>query len=309
MDSVMIQTRDLTRRFGDITAVQELGLNVPRGSIYGFLGHNGAGKTTTIRMLLGLIRPDAGEITLAGQALDSNPLSLLRQIGALVESPSCYPHLTGYENLELTRRLLGIPEDNIDRVLATVKLEHAAHRLVRGYSHGMKQRLGLALALLGKPQLLILDEPTNGLDPAGIREIRSLIKELPAEYGTTVFLSSHLLDEIQRVVTHIGIIHRGRLVFEGSLAELEAQQQAHIRLGVNRPDRAAQLLKQAGYAVRAVDGNMLSIEAAAHDETAAINSLLVGEGLVVNHLALHVHTLEDIFLDLTQAHAGEGAGS
>src|SRR5579859_5000522 len=178
-----IQTSGLTLRFGDLTAVNNLSLSVPVGSIYGFLGLNGAGKTSTIRMLLGLIRPSAGEIKLFGEPFKPAHRYLLKSTGALVEAPSLYTHLTGRENLELTRILIGTPGSQIDRVLTVVGLEKDAQRAVREYSQGMRQRLGLALALLGNPQLLILDEPTNGLDPAGIREIRNLISQLAVEQG------------------------------------------------------------------------------------------------------------------------------
>jgi ABC-type multidrug transport system ATPase subunit len=171
-----ISTSGLTRCFGDLVAVDSVDLRVPRASVYGFLGPNGAGKTTTIRMLLGLIRPHAGEVRLFGQSLRDGRIGLMRRVGALVESPSLYPHLTGRENLEVTRRLIGGSQEQIDRALSIVHLEEAADRCVKGYSTGMQQRLALALALLGEPELLILDEPTNGLDPAGIREMREFLR-------------------------------------------------------------------------------------------------------------------------------------
>jgi ABC-type multidrug transport system ATPase subunit len=197
MDKFIIETNDLTRRFGSVKAVDGVSLRVPPGSIYGFLGPNGAGKTTTIRMLLGLIRPNAGEVSLFGRSLSEQRLELLRRVGSLVESPSLYPHLTGWENLELIRRMVGGKPSEIEHALAVVRMEDAAHRLVREYSLGMRQRLGLAVALYGQPELLILDEPTNGLDPAGIHEMRELICSLPHE-GLTVFLSSHLLSEVDQ---------------------------------------------------------------------------------------------------------------
>src|SRR5262245_58240224 len=227
MQKHAIETRRLTRRFGTQLAVDDLNLSAPEAGVYGFLGPNGAGKTTTIRMLLGLIRPDAGEVWLFGAPLAANRQSLMRRVGALVEVPSLYPHLTGRENLEVTRRLLGGPRELIDRALDIVKLTADSHRRVREYSLGMRQRLGLALALLNKPELLILDEPTNGSDPAGIHEMRDLIRRLPAEFGITVFLSSHLLSEVEQIAGHIGIIHQGRLLFQGTLPELQAQRREH----------------------------------------------------------------------------------
>jgi len=192
---------------------------VPESGIYGFLGLNGAGKTTMIRLLLGLIKADAGSIRMFGQPFGHE---LLRRIGSLVEMPSLYSHLTGRENLEVTRRQIAAPRSRIDHALAVVRLDADADRLVREYSLGMKQRLGLALALLNAPQLLILDEPTNGLDPAGIHEIRELLRGMPREHGITVFLSSHLLSEVEQLAESIGIVHEGKLLFQGSLAQLRA---------------------------------------------------------------------------------------
>ncbi len=216
VNKYVIETRALSRRFGAQVAVDDLNLLVPSAGVYGFLGPNGAGKTTAIRMLLGLIRPDAGEVRLFGQPLNSKHRVLMSRVGALVEAPSLYAHLTGRENLEVTRRLLGSPRHLIDVALETIKLTRDANRRVREYSLGMRQRLGLALALLNKPELLILDEPTNGLDPAGIHEMRDLIRRLPEEFGVTVFLSSHLLSEVEQIAGHIGIIHESKLLFQGS---------------------------------------------------------------------------------------------
>src|SRR5689334_3959887 len=196
MKELAIETTCLTRRYGNLCAVDALSLTVPRCSIYGFLGPNGAGKTTTIRMLLGLIRPDEGEVKLLGEPFKTHRLSLLKRVGALVENPSLYLHLTGRENLEVTRRLRGLERQQIARVLAIVNLEKDADRKTREYSLGMRQRLGLALALLSEPELLILDEPTNGLDPARIQDIRELLHSLPAEHQITIFLSTHLLTEV-----------------------------------------------------------------------------------------------------------------
>ncbi|HEX3582062.1 MAG TPA: ATP-binding cassette domain-containing protein [Thermoanaerobaculia bacterium] len=217
-----IETTALTRRFGTRVAVDDVHLQVPQGEIYGFLGLNGAGKTTTIRMLLGLIRADEGEVRIFGEPFRRE---VLARIGALVEMPSLYSHLTGRQNLEVTRRQIGAPKTSIDRSLGVVGLDDDANRLVREYSLGMRQRLGLALALLGSPELLILDEPTNGLDPAGIHEMRDLIRRMPAEHGVTVFLSSHLLAEVEQIAGFIGIIHKGRMVFQGPLAELRGSRE------------------------------------------------------------------------------------
>src|SRR5215208_3270336 len=274
MQTCLIETRGLTRRFGTQLAVNNLNLSVPAGGVYGFLGPNGAGKTTAIRILLGLIRPNAGEVRLFGQPLMSNHRALMSRVGALVEAPSLYPHLTGRENLEVTRRLLGSPRNLIDVALDTIKLTKDADRRVREYSLGMRQRLGLALALLNKPELLILDEPTNGLDPAGIHEMRDLIRRLPGEFGVTVFLSSHLLSEVEQIASHIGIIHEGKLLFQGPLTDLQTRQQTQLILGVKQLDAAGECLAAAGWIItRTVDG-MLSVAAKTSDDAARVNKLL-----------------------------------
>lgn len=213
-------TRGLTRRFARVTAVRDLDLRVPRACVYGFLGLNGAGKSTTIRMLLGLLRPTSGTATVLGWAMPQDRLAALRRVGALVESPTVYPHLTGIENLAATCRLRAASEREIPRLLQLVGLSAAGGRLAREYSTGMRQRLGLAAALTGEPELLILDEPTNGLDPRGIQEMRELVRGLPGQTGVTVFLSSHLLAEVEQVATHVGIIHYGRLVVQGTIETL-----------------------------------------------------------------------------------------
>jgi lantibiotic transport system ATP-binding protein len=298
----LIETRGLSRRFGAQVAVDDLNLLVPAAGVYGFLGPNGAGKTTAIRMLLGLIRPDAGEVCLFGQPLRSNHRALMSRVGALVEAPSLYPHLTGRENLEVTRRLLGSPSKLIDVALETIRLTRDADRRVREYSLGMRQRLGLALALLNNPQLLILDEPTNGLDPAGIHEMRDLIRRLPDEFGVTVFLSSHLLSEVEQIASHIGIIHESKLLFQGTLAELQQRQQTELTIGVTKPDAAVDCLVNAGWSVQRRDG-LLTVSAKAAEDAVSINRLLVDHRLDVFHLALSQRSLEDIFLTLTRGQA------
>ena len=303
----LIETRALSRRFGSHVAVSDLNLLVPKAGVYGFLGPNGAGKTTAIRMLLGLIRPDAGEVRLFGESLKSNHRALMSRVGALVEAPSLYPHLTGRENLEVTRRLLGSSRRLIDVALETIKLTRDADRRVREYSLGMRQRLGLALALLNKPQLLILDEPTNGLDPAGIHEMRDLIRRLPKEFGVTVFLSSHLLGEVEQIADHIGIIHESKLLFQGTLAELQKKQQTELRVGVHQPEAAIDCLMQAGWNVGRRDG-LLSVRANGPSDAVKINRLLLDHRVDVFHLAVSQHSLEDIFLTLTDGQAARRTG-
>jgi len=305
-NNYLIETRELTRRFGSQLAVDGLNLQVPEAGVYGFLGPNGAGKTTAIRMLLGLIRPNAGEVRLFGQALNGNHRSVMRRVGALVEAPSLYPHLTGRENLEVTRRLLGADRNLIELALATVKLTKDADRRAREYSLGMKQRLGLALALLNKPSLLILDEPTNGLDPAGIHEMRELIRRFPDEFGVTVFLSSHLLGEVEQIATHIGIINEGRLLFQGTLAELQSKQQTLLTVGVKQIDQAREFLASTGWTVERCVDDLLSVSTKAPDDAVKVNKLLVDRGFEVFHLAVTQRSLEDIFLGLTNGTGRSG---
>ncbi len=295
-----IETGRLSKQFGKRLVVDGIDLRVPSAQVYGFLGPNGAGKTTTIRMLLGLIRPDEGKVHLFGDVLAEHRLALLKRVGALVEMPSLYPHLTGRENLEVTRRLIGAPAGAIARVLDIVALAKDAHRLVREYSLGMRQRLGLALALLNQPELLILDEPTNGLDPAGIHEMRDLIRRLPVEFGITVFLSSHLLGEVEQIAGNIGIIHAGRLLFQGPLAELRARQEKRLLIGVSSPEEAARCLEAANRTVNLRDDGTLTIAGASQADAVDVNRLLVNQGFDVFQLTLSQITLEDIFLGLTK---------
>jgi lantibiotic transport system ATP-binding protein len=294
-DVYAIETRGLSRRFGARTAVDGVDLRVPQSGIYGFLGLNGAGKTTTIRLLLGLIKPDAGSVCIFGQPFTHG---VLARIGSLVEMPSLYAHLTGRENLEVTRRQLGAQLVSIDRALGIVGLASDAGRLVHEYSLGMRQRLGLALALLNSPDLLILDEPTNGLDPAGIHEMRDLIRRMPDEHGVTIFLSSHLLSEVEQVAGSVGIIHEGRLLFQGPLAELRARQSSRLRLGVHETGRTLEFLRQSGFAARAEGTDFITINGD-ELEPDRMNRLLVENGHGVFHVSLERDSLEDIFLSLT----------
>src|SRR5258708_7435004 len=242
----LVRIEEVWKSYGSTAAVRQLSLSVPAQSVYGFLGPNGAGKSTTIRMILGLQRPDRGRISLFGKPLEQERATLLARIGSLVESPSLYQHLTGRENLEVHRRLLDAPEKAIDEALETVGLISAAGRIVRGYSSGMKQRLGLAQALLGGPELLVLDEPTNGLDPAGIHEVRSLMRDLPKRRGVTLFLSSHLLAEVEQVATHFAIISEGQSRFEGTAEDLRIRSKPVIVAEVDDGERARNILAGAG---------------------------------------------------------------
>ncbi|EFU79715.1 ABC transporter ATP-binding protein [Mobiluncus curtisii] len=216
----IVATEQLTKKYKSFVAVDTVSLHIRKGSIYGFLGPNGAGKSTTMKMLLGLTSPSGGTFTIDGKQFPGDRISILKEIGSFIESPSFYANLTGKENLEIIRRILGLPKSAVDDALDLVGLSEFGDRLAKKYSLGMKQRLGLAGALLGRPPILILDEPTNGLDPSGIHEIRNLIKSLPGLYACTVLISSHMLSEIELMADDIGILNHGRLLFEGSLAEL-----------------------------------------------------------------------------------------
>ena len=216
----IITTEQLTKKYKNFVSVNNVSLHIRKGSIYGFLGPNGAGKSTTMKMLLGLTAPTKGSFTIDGRHFPEDRIAILKEVGSFIESPSFYANLTGRENLDIIRRILGLPGDAVDDALELVGLEEFGGRLAKKYSLGMKQRLGLAGALLGRPPVLILDEPTNGLDPSGIHEIRNLVKSLPGLYDCTVMISSHMLSEIELMADDIGILNHGNLLFEGSLEEL-----------------------------------------------------------------------------------------
>lgn len=302
MQENIIEITGMSRYFWNrgkkITAVENLNLSVPRGSIFGYLGPNGAGKTTTIRVILGLIRPGKGEIEIFNKPLKNNRTEFFKKIGALVEIPSLYQHLTGYENLEVTRKLKGGDKKSIDKVLKIVKLENDANRIVKQYSHGMCQRLGIALSLLNDPELLILDEPTSGVDPAGISEMRELLKNINNELGITVFLSSHLLSEVEQLVSHIGIINRGNLLFQGTIDELRLKRQHYVVLEVDNNDRAVEILRKAGWDLDLENGK-IHIKADDRSNAAEINSVLVKENIRVYYINFELPSLEKLFLSLT----------
>lgn len=295
-----VETRDLRRRFGPTLAVDGVSLTVPKGCVYGFMGRNGAGKTTTLKMLLGLIRPDAGTIRIAGRDALSDRLGAARCMGALLEAHGFYAHLSGRENLDLSRSLLGLKRSELDRVLDIVGLTADAGRRVGGYSLGMRQRLGIARALLGSPEVLILDEPTNGLDPDGIADMREFLRTLPARADATVLLSSHLLGEVEQVADRVGIIHQGRLVLEDDLATLRAGQAPQLRLGCDAPDRARAVVLGLGLTPGPDDGRIILAPGADVRETArALNRALVEAGIGVHELAPEARSLEAIYRDIT----------
>lgn len=223
MDKNVIQSKHLTKSYAGFTAVSNLSLHIPKGKVYGFLGPNGAGKSTTMKMFLGLIKPTSGTFTVNGKKYPHERMEILKEVGSFIEAPAFYGNLTGQENLDIVRKILGLPRASIADALQLTGLTQAKDRLARKYSLGMKQRLGLASALLGRPPILILDEPTNGLDPIGIHEIRTLIRTLPQKFDCTVLVSSHLLSEVELMADKIGILNHGRLLFEGTIGQLKEQ--------------------------------------------------------------------------------------
>ena len=299
----VIETKALCKQYGPHTAVDHVELHVPQGCVYGFIGPNGAGKSTTMKMLLGLIHPTAGRVRLLGQELtEKSRLPLLRQTGSLIESPAGYLHLTAQENLEIVADLKGVPHKDIGRVLDIVHLTQERNRRVGQYSLGMKQRLGIAMALLGSPKLLILDEPTNGLDPAGIQEMRALIRNMPAATGATVLISSHLLGEMEQMVEQVGIIDHGHILFEGPLTELQRHSRGNVTLRLLDPAKAAPILRANGLTAHS-DSCVVTLPPLQDALLADLVQKLAACGAGVVELTPHTKTLEEIFLTLTSEEA------
>lgn len=295
-----IETRNLTKKYGHQQyVVGAVNLKIERGQIYGFLVPNGAGKTTTIRMLLGLITPTLGDISYFGKSLKKNKLEILRKVGSLVESPSYYGHLNAIENLEVYRKILGVNKTRIHEVLDIVGLTAAAKKKVKEYSLGMKQRLGIATALLGNPEILILDEPTNGLDPSGIQEIRNLLKQLASQNGLTIIVSSHLLSEIDQMATHVGIISKGQLIFQDSIEELRKKSRSAIRFEVGQTRTAWNLLLSKGLECEQKNESIY-LHNADHSTVSMVVESLVRNNIPVYRVEGHTSTLEDIFLKMIE---------
>lgn len=293
----VVETHNLSKTFGAVTAVDHLNLQVRPGEVFGFLGPNGAGKTTTIGMMLGLIAPGAGEVRLWGTAVTPAHTTPLRQVGALVGAPALLPYLSGRDNLHLLARLYpDVGHKRIEETLTLVKMNDAADRKLHTYSTGMKQRLGLAAALLHHPQLVVLDEPTNGLDPAGMREVRQLIRQL-ADDGITVFLSSHLLHEVEQVCDRIAVIHKGQIVTQGAVMDLTGQAQQSVKLRVVSPANAAAALQSlAGVTGIQANGAYLQVTGVKPE---AIVAHLAQHNLYPSELTSRQTDLEDVFLALT----------
>jgi ABC-2 type transport system ATP-binding protein len=299
MNNLLIQTNALRYSFSkDLVVLNNINLQVPEKSIYGFLGPNGAGKTTTLRLLLGLLRKQEGSIEIFGKELQSDKINILKKIGSLIEQPSIYGHLTAKENLEVYRRIYGAPKERVDEVLQLVNLTYTKNKKAKQFSLGMKQRLSIAIALLPKPELLLLDEPTNGLDPNGIIEVRELIKKLNKEQGVTILVSSHILAEVERMATHVGIIHKGKLVFQGELTELQQlkQKQSFVEVETTDNDTAIQLLKD--FAPERKNGHLV-LPITNKNQSASINRMLIEKGIDVYRMQPQQNDLEQLFLDIT----------
>ena len=292
--STVIETRDLTKQFKGHTAVDSLDLRIPQGVVYGFLGPNGSGKSTTMKMLLGLTQPTAGEIEIFGKRL--TPASrgeLLPLIGSMIEAPPGYGHLTGWENMQIVRDMLGLAVPQIEEALKTVRLIEHKDKLVRNYSLGMKQRLGIAMALARNPALLVLDEPTNGLDPAGIEEIRTLLMDL-ANKGITVMVSSHLLDEIDKMATILGILSSGKMIFQGTREQLFEHSVPDLIIKTSRPRDARRLVDCATITPEGIIVSGLDKE-----QTAAMVKILAAADIPIHEVRRVQQSLEDVFMDLT----------
>ena len=295
----IVETKGLSKSYGDKQVVRDVDLKVPKGCVYGFMGPNGAGKSTTLKMLLGLVKSGSGEARIAGKEMNpKNRLEILKETGSLIESPSYYGHLTGRENLEIVRTLKGAPEKEIDQVLKLVRMERQQNKKAREYSLGMKQRLGLAAALIGRPELLILDEPTNGLDPAGIQEIRELICELPKRMGITVLVSSHLLSGMDQMADYVGIINHGQLIFQDKLDVLHEHSKSKLLLQVMNRTVTLKILESRGVEGRVTEEGILITEFS-DDRTADLVSALAAGGAGLFRVEERQKSLEDIFLSLT----------
>jgi lantibiotic transport system ATP-binding protein len=300
MDHIpVIKTTALTYYFNkQQKTLDDINLEVEKGSIYGFLGPNGAGKTTTLRLLLGLLKKQQGSIQIFGKEFDRHRMESLKKIGSLIEQPSLYGHLTASENLGIYRKIYGAPKESIDKVLQLVGLPGTGKKKAKQFSLGMKQRLSIAVALLHNPELLILDEPTNGLDPNGIIETRELIKKLNKEAGVTIIVSSHILAEIERMATHVGIIHKGKLLFQGTLGELQNMKSRQSFIQIDTSNNALALSLLAGHGAETMNGYVV-LPLKEKALTAAINRKLVEHNIDVYLLQPQQNDLEQLFIDIT----------
>lgn len=293
-----IQTTNLGYRIAGERILDDINLCVPSGAIYGFLGPNGAGKTTTIKLLLGLLKKQEGTVAIFGKPFQGNRIPILKQTGALIESPSLYPNLTAVEHLIMAQKIYHCPQQRIAEVLTLVGLAHTGNKRAGAFSLGMKQRLGIAIALMHQPSLLILDEPTNGLDPNGIIEIRELLQLLNREHGITILVSSHMLAEIEKLVTHIGIIGKGKMLFQGTWKDLQMmQQETFTRITTNDSRRAADIAGIYGLPAT-IEQDSIILPLSDRHKIAMLNSQLIAGALEVNQIHTVTNDLEAIFIDL-----------
>lgn len=299
MSNFAIETVGLNYNFGTQAVVKNLSLKVPNGSIYGFLGPNGAGKTTTIKILLNLLQSPADQVFIFGKEINTNRIASLKRMGSLVEQPAIYAHLTGRENLLNRCILLGIKKSKCAEMLSLVGLTEAANKKAGKYSLGMKQRLGIALALIADPELLLLDEPTNGLDPNGIIEIRNLMIDLTTKHGKTILVSSHLLAEIERTATHVGIINKGELLFQGTIGELHDLSKPSVKIETNNQEKTISVLANAGVDILQSDAQTVSVVFKTKEDMGSMNALLVQNGISVFSIGKERKDLENLFLDIT----------
>lgn len=299
----IIETKSLNFAFTPSRqTLVDLNLNVEKGSIYGFLGPNGAGKTTTIRLLVGLLKEQSNSVFLFGGSLYKKRISILKRIGCLIEQPSLYAHLTAKDNLEIYRRLYTCAKSRIDEVLKIVGLQKSKGQLVKTFSLGMKQRLAIGIAILHDPELLILDEPTNGLDPEGIVEIRSLLKKLNQEFEKTILVSSHLLSEVEKVATHIGIIHQGQLLFQGTSEMLLKKKSAAINLELESADmHLARAIMENKFHLNQINESTVCIHDASREQIPGIVELLVSQKIRIYNIGHQQNNLEELFLQITSA--------
>lgn len=295
--NTMIHIENLIKKYGKSTVVNIDSLKVNEGEIYGFLGPNGAGKSTTMKMILSLVTPTKGNIEIMGKKMnDKTRIKLLQQMGSLIEGPSYYSHLTGMENMKIVQALKNVPKKNIEKAIKIVGLENHMNKKVKNYSLGMKQRLGVAMAISNFPRLLILDEPTNGLDPAGMEEMRELIKSFPKEYGITVMISSHILDEMEKTVTNIGIINKGHMIFEGSLEEFKRNSHPVISIRTSNPQKSFHLLQE-HYPKLTESGIIL--KDLSDNKIADCAKRLVDNGVELFRMEERSKSLEELFIQLT----------
>ena len=296
-NDVIARTHNLVKRFRNITAVNDLNIEIHRGEVFGFLGPNGAGKTTTIGLLLGLLRPTSGSVELFGEDIAHN-LSTLKRVGAIVETSAFYPYLSGFDNLRILATMGGVSTQRMWEVLDIVGMRDRAKTKYKTYSLGMKQRLGIAAALLSDPELILLDEPTNGLDPAGMKEVRDLILKL-AQMGKTIFLSSHLLFEVEQVCSRVAIIKKGEVIAQGVVSEL-LQRGQRLQIGVSDATRAVETLKKVDWIHNvSVKDNLIFLETS-KENASKISELLAKQSIFLSELKTVDSSLEDFFLEITQ---------